>query len=542
MSEAAVDLGHFRGEESPATETGAWSKSYSHVWVRLVIAVAVAAAVGFRLWELGRLGFNSDESVYTGQAATLMGHPQLAQYFSPFRAHPLLVQSLLAILFRVTGVGDVTARAFMVMAFGIPSVLVTSFLARRLYGSRIGILAGAMLAVLPYHIFVSRQVTLDVPLALFATLALWSVYYFALSHMRLWLFLSAPLVGLAVLAKETGVLLLPTVPLFLLWSGELRRVRWKDVGLWSLLLAVTVAPFALSRTLFSAETAGGYLLYQLFRDPNHHWWYFPVLLWEFATPPVVATAAIGLALMFKRRSLEDKLMLAWFSVFGAFFQSWPTKLFPYLVVLSPVLVIASATGVFWIIDLFGRWQWSWKKLCAACFGVTLLFTPLTLLSLKAVSRGIDDFHGPFEADVEVQSFAGAREVAAWLRENTPQDSVFLTIGPSLGNIISFYGYRDWFALSVSQNPKLRNPAYRPVPNPDSKIRTFDVHYAVWDAYSADRTSFYSARILKYVRKFNGTLVFATWLDEEGELQQGTDPPPGVRILIPVYDLVGGDPV
>jgi hypothetical protein len=547
MIDAIAGLGRFKRQPAAETHTRAArtrvsAKAVARVGFLCAVSIGVACAVGFRLWGVGGLGFNSDEAVYTGQAAALMGDPHLARYFSPFRAHPLLVQTMLAILFRFTEVTDVMARTFVVVAFGVPTVVATALLGRRLYGSRIGLLAGMLLAVLPYHVFVSRQVTLDVPLALFSILTLWSVYYFALSGRRGWLFLSAPLFGLAILAKESGVLLLPVIVLFLLWSGARASVRWRDTALWIVAVGGTVAPFALTRLFLGGETTGGYFFYQLLRDPNHHWWYFLVVLWEFATPTVVATAGLGLGLMIRRRSLEDKLLLSWFVVFGAFFQSWPTKLFPYLIVLSPVLVIASATAFFWALDLLGRWNWSRRKLCAACFGISLLFSPLILLSLKAVSRGIDDFQGPFEADVEVQSFAGAREVASWIGANTPQDSVFLTIGPSLGNILSFYGHRDWFALSVSQNPRSRNPAYRPIPNPDLKIRSFDVHYAIWDAYSADRSTFYSQRMLRYVRRYNGTLVFATWLTEDGDVRQGRNPPAGARILIPVYDLVGGDPL
>jgi len=81
---------------------------------------------------------------------------------------------------------------------------------------------------------------------------------------------------------------------------------------------------------------------------------------------------------------------------------------------------------------------------------------------------------------------GTREFAQWANENTPGRSRFLTMGPSLGNILRFYGYRDSVALSVSQDPARRNPAYVPVPNPDLAIRQMAVQYLVWDAYTADR--------------------------------------------------------
>ena len=101
------------------------------------------------------------------------------------------------------------------------------------------------------------------------------------------------------------------------------------------------------------------------------------------------------------------------------------------------------------------------------------------------------FSGPFTTDVEVQDFAGGREAGTWLGAHTPTNAVVLTMGPSLGNLVNFYGDRDFYALSVSQDPKLRNPAYRPIPNPDIEIRQLHVQYAVWDAYTADRAPFFA---------------------------------------------------
>ena len=103
------------------------------------------------------------------------------------------------------------------------------------------------------------------------------------------------------------------------------------------------------------------------------------------------------------------------------------------------------------------------------------------------------------------------------------------MGPSLGNLVSFYGNRDFFALSVSQDPKLRNPAYRPIPNPDSAIRQMHVQYAVWDAYTADRSQFYSQRLMSYVTKYAGTPVYSVWVNGNDVDTAAGPPPPGSEI-------------
>jgi hypothetical protein len=101
----------------------------------------------------------------------------------------------------------------------------------------------------------------------------------------------------------------------------------------------------------------------------------------------------------------------------------------------------------------------------------------------------------------------ARPVGAWVRANTPDGAVFVTIGPSFGNVIQFYGLRRSLALSVSPNPLRRNPTYQPIPNPDGSIRHHAVQYLVYDAYSAARSPFFARKLMAYVHKFDGVPVY-----------------------------------
>jgi len=59
---------------------------------------------------------------------------------------------------------------------------------------------------------------------------------------------------------------------------------------------------------------------------------------------------------------------------------------------------------------------------------------------------------------------------------------------------------------VSPNPLQRNPVYAPVGNPDLLLRTGQVQYLVWDAYSAARTRYFSQRLMAYVRRYRGSVA------------------------------------
>ena len=60
------------------------------------IAFVMVLAAGIRLLGLNQIGFNTDEAVYSGQAAAIAQIPVLKDIFPVFRAHPLLFQFLLA--------------------------------------------------------------------------------------------------------------------------------------------------------------------------------------------------------------------------------------------------------------------------------------------------------------------------------------------------------------------------------------------------------------------------------------------------------------
>ena len=87
----------------------------------------------------------------------------------------------------------------------------------------------------------------------------------------------------------------------------------------------------------------------------------------------------------------------------------------------------------------------------------------------------------------------------------------MTIGPSMANIVQFYGHRKAYGLSVSPNPLHRNPSYDPLVNPDRLLRESEIHYLVWDSFSAARAPFFAASLRRYADRYNGRVVHTEFL-------------------------------
>lgn len=496
-----------------------------------VAAITVAATL--RLPSLDAIGFTSDEAVYAGQGAALVGIAPYDELFSLFRAHPLLLQGTIGAAFHLFGVGDFVARTVVVILFGIGTVLGTYLLARELYGALAAAFSTLLLAALPYHVILSRQVMVDTAMAFFAVLALWMLVAAIRRRSEGWLLGAAIVAAAATLTKEVAILLLVPVGIYIAATGEWRRFRTSGWFLAAMAYLIVIAPFILSRALGPQGNASEFVLWQFARPPNHAPDYFARVAIQFFGPGFGLLTLAGAIHMMRARAKHHLLLALTVLVLAAFFQLWPTKLFPYLMPIAPLVSVIAGVGAASIVGV--RWRVG-KRVWAtgAVALLTILIGHATLTSWATVHSAPARPDGYVDLDVELQDFGGAREAGLWARDNTPPGSRMLTIGPSLGNILRFYGHRDSVALSVSPDPRQRNPAYVPIPNPDRALRDSSVHYLVWDAYSADRSAFYSERLLAYAQKYRGIVVFSAYIGSDGSLVAKAGPAPAgaeARILI-----------
>ncbi|WP_406044835.1 glycosyltransferase family 39 protein [Micromonospora sp. NBC_00898] len=500
-------------------------------WAAPAALVAVAAlALFLRVWQLDALGFNSDEAVYAGQAASLAGNPNYSPFFPVFRAHPMLFQTLLSPFFR-TGEVDVAGRVVVAM-LGVATVLAVHLLGARLYGRRVGLVAALLVAVMPYHVVVTRQVLLDGPMVLFATLTLYCLVRFVQGQRMLWYVAAGAMLGLTMLTKETSVVLAGGVYAFLALTPTVRR----PVRMSLLALAAMVAVFLthpVSQALAGrSQTGKSYLVWQLFRRPNHSMGFYIETVPVAMGLLVVAAAAGGLWWLRRRRSWRETLLVSWIAAPVVFFQLWPVKGFQYLLpAAAPVAVLAARAliglpapeRIARLLRRAFRSPDAEDRSAVRALRISVLaVVTLSLLvpSWNAVNRADNSTFLAGSGGVP-----GGREAGRWLAANTPDGSVVLTLGPSMANIIQYYGHRRSYGLSVSPNPLRRNPSYEPLPNPDWWLRHNDLQYVVWDSFSAGRSAFFSERLMVLIRRYHGRVVHTEYVD-------GTDST-GARVPVPV---------
>jgi hypothetical protein len=380
---------------------------------------------------------------------------------------------------------------------------------------------------MPYHVVVSRQVLLDVPMALFSTLTLYCLARYALTARPGWLVAAGAGLGLTFLSKETAIILVAAVYAFFVLAPEV-PVRRKPLLIAAGVMAVIIAQFPVALLTAGRTTTGGnYLAWQLFRRANHDLFFYPTTLPQVLGPLVIVAAALGLWLLRREHTWRETLLLSWIAVPLLFFELYPVKGFQYLLLIAPpVTVLAARTVAQWPPDAdFARRH---PRLGSAWFASIAVAVIVLSLAIPSWLRVDESASGKFLAGSG--GVPGGREAGEWVDRNVPPGAQLMTIGPSMANILQFYGHRRAYALSVSTNPLNRNPSYVPIHNPDFRIRNNEFQYLVWDAFSARRSSFYSEGILRYADRFNGRVVHTETADVTSDGRKAGKP------LIVIYQV------
>ena len=538
----------------------------ARLWLGLAGIILAGAFV--RIWAIASVGFNNDEAVYAGQGASLAADPVYSNLFAIFRAHPLLTQFLYSISFRFFGVDDVAPRLITV-GFGLAAIALAYATGALLYGRRAGLIAAAILALMPYHVIVTRQALLDGPETTLFLLSMYMVVRYVRGNDARWLYSAAFTTGLTVLAKETAVLIVPVAVAFLLLVPEVHiplRRQLVALGLFVIAVAPYPAAIAIGKGTNAAQS---FLLWQILRQPNHTWTFYGDILPGAVGPLVLFAGAAGLLYAIRRGGWEDRLLFSWIAVPVAFFEIWPVKGFQYLLPISPAIAIlvgltfdrllrraeliperpsdltlvekppapstpttssrpvgrlASRRAALQsrvaplqtrLATLRGRVATRIPRRLASrpkpsrrvALGMTAAFLAITITSIAVPSALAVNSTSMSGSLAGTGGMPGGRDAGLWIRANVPDGGTFLTTGPTLANIIEFYGQRRAYGLSVSPNPLRRNPAYDPILNPDRALQLNQIQYVATDIWSAQRSPFFDGMLRRYVARYHGRLVY-----------------------------------
>jgi hypothetical protein len=330
---------------------------------------------------------------------------------------------------------------------------------------------------MPYHVIVSRQVLLDGPMTFFATLTLYMLALFGKTQRAVWLYAAGGCMGLTFLSKETSIIMLGGIFVFLALAAEL-HTRIRDLIVAVVTMVLVIAPFPISLILAGSSSTGkNYLVWQLFRRPNHPWSFYLTTVPVQIGILVVIVAIAGFYFLRREYSWREKLLVAWIIVPITFFEIWPVKGFQYLLPIAPAFALLTGRVLGkWIIKastnhyllhinrFFSQPLVYWLMVCAIVVSLAVpswrQIQPETSTQFLAGTGGVP----------------GGREAGTWIQKNVPIQARFMTIGPSMANIIEFYGARLANGLAVSPNPLHRNPSYDPITNPDLQIRNSELQY------------------------------------------------------------------
>src|SRR5256886_10408044 len=348
----------------------------------LILITAPAALVRFA--GLSQIGFNSDEAVYSGQAASIAGFQPYGQPFGVFRAHPLMVQFIVALGYALSGhVSDWLPRA-VTASFGVGLALTCWGIGMVLRGRFLGFAMGMIAALCPYAVVVSRQMLLDGPMTTFVAATMLMLAIWLRTHRVAWFYAAAGTTALAVLAKEMGMLTVPAVILFVLFSRDL-PLRWRrDLPIAGAVFLVAISPYPLSLVLGGgAHTTNQFVVWQFFRQPNHDAWFYLTVLPSLGYV-TVALAAFGLASLRWRWQKFDALAISLVLCNVVFFQIWPTKGFEYMLPLVPPVVYLAGRGALALAGLgpsiarpvrLQHVRWRWAAAAAASLALISIGPP-----------------------------------------------------------------------------------------------------------------------------------------------------------------------
>ena len=480
--------------------TNSISYTVSKQEIYIIFSIFVIALI-IRSYDLDGLALNNDEAIYAGQAASLANYSEYQDQFSIFRAHPLLLQFMISISFYFFGINEFTARIIPVfLSCGI--VIISYFIAKFLYNKQTAIISSIILSLLPYHVVISKQALVDVSMSFFFVLNLLLIVLYLRQNTFVLLYGIGITSGLSFLSKEVGVISFVISIISIIIINK--KIKVKNIVYITLSFIFVTSPYWISFiTLEEArESLLEYIDWQSSRPPNHdNTYYFLIICTDILGYVLTPLLVISyLYILFNKKTWKGSNLLlpfVWIAIPLLFYQLVSVKGYHFLFSITPLLVI------FGISFLSGDWikKISRKKI------LLISIIPITLLSNN---QTINEYFlsTSYTPVLGSESLFHMKDVALWIKENTPENSTILTLYTHMSNIIKFYSLRDSIAIQSNNNP-----SYQKIENIDISILANNIDYIVYEKIQINNGKFLQSKateLEEYVKKYDGAPVYVNY--------------------------------
>jgi len=266
--------------------------------------------------------------------------------------HPPLGYYIYSLAFLAFGIKDMTAiyaAIFLTLMTGLATLL----LGTRLFSYRTGLAAMSLYLLMPFTYEYSRYTSIDIPLTLSMTLAIYAIYKAANERGRNDFLLAGAAIGASILIKEAAILLCALLAAQLELTKRQRPIQTALIRQALIPVAVAVGLWMLYGGLGEQKEFVNSLEFRVME--LGHQIYQP---WEYSrtsmlealhaqTSGIFAALLLGgTALGLKKRTAGDMLLLGYSAIILAFFLFISGARGPrYLLILMPALSIIAGRAV-----------------------------------------------------------------------------------------------------------------------------------------------------------------------------------------------------
>jgi 4-amino-4-deoxy-L-arabinose transferase-like glycosyltransferase len=329
----------------------------------------IVFSAAFLFWQLGRNHLIEwDEGIYALVAKNILATGDWLtftwQHGFPWFEKPPLYFWLTAPLIKILGTTSLAPRIWPAL-FGLGSVLATYFLGRKMFGERVGLVAGLILASTTGFLYYARSAMLDVPVTFFMTL---SLYFFwrgrETQESKYW--------ALFGIATALGTLTKGVVGMFpfaiaaiyafieILLDRSFKRYSLKNILLFSIFYLLSSVPWHLVMYQKHGQAfLENYLLYHVLLRSSSAiegksaptFWFITVIKTQFRIwfIPLLPALAGSLRQILKKKR-EIIFLAIWAAVIFSVFTVSKSKLIWYIIPIYPVLSLLVAAFISWVVS------------------------------------------------------------------------------------------------------------------------------------------------------------------------------------------------